>query len=704
MDASVGYIISESPWSLTEHGRKAELKLKSNVYDLEAWSILIREAQTTAATRAQVFYERLVHFFPTSGRYWRLYIEQEIRNKNYEEVEKLFQRCLMTVLNLDLWKCYISYVKETKSSLRTFRDKMRQTYEFALDHIGMDYHATPLWSEYISFLKTEDAQGAFGENQKVQNIRNAYHRAVVMPLMNLESLWREYNLYENTVDKPNAKRHVEQVSRQYVNAKRCSQELEGVTRGLIRGGTSVPLRGTPQEVQQLQIWKRYISWEKSNPTRTEDQSVLVKRVLYSHEQCLLCFGHCADIWYEAALYLQRASETGDPQCGSRWSEEASIMFDRAVNGPLKSNLLIHFAYADFEELRQKHDNAEAIYTKLLEKKDLDPTLVYVQYMKFARRAQGIKGARSIFKRAREDPRTGNQVFVAAAHTEYYVSKDDKIPLKILDLGMKKFSDNPKYILAYLEFLAHKNEDNNTRVLFEKAISSMTQDKTSEIWEKFVEFESTVGDLATLIKVERRRSLTIKTEETRSRDTVMLVDRYKFLDLLPCTDVELKLIGHPASKLPCTNGGSNFAINAFIRSSDSPGNSFAMQLRDSNIIKPDVTQMAGFKPSATSGVGMNYIPGGTFPLPSAVSNLLSRLPPPESFHGPFVKIDEFLSNLEAMELGQNFQAVSGQDGEAAGEKPAGKRKREGVEEEEDLLKVPPVNDIYRSRQQKRVHVA
>ncbi len=31
---------------------------------------------------------------------------------------------------------------------------------------------------------------------------------------------------------------------------------------------------------------------------------------------------------------------------------------------------------------------------------------------------------------------------------------------------------------------------------------------------------------------------------RSRDTVMLVDRYKFLDLLPCSDVELKLIGHP----------------------------------------------------------------------------------------------------------------------------------------------------------------
>lgn len=46
--------------------------------------------------------------------------------------------------------------------------------------------------------------------------------------------------------------------------------------------------------------------------------------------------------------------------------------------------------------------------------------------------------------------------MAAAHTEYYISKDDKIPVKILDLGMKKFSEEPKYILAYLDFLAHKN--------------------------------------------------------------------------------------------------------------------------------------------------------------------------------------------------------------------------------------------------------
>ncbi len=30
--------------------------------------------------------------------------------------------------------------------------------------------------------------------------------------------------------------------------------------------------------------------------------------MYAYEQSLLCFGHCAELWYEAALYLQKASD------------------------------------------------------------------------------------------------------------------------------------------------------------------------------------------------------------------------------------------------------------------------------------------------------------------------------------------------------------------------------------------------------------
>jgi cleavage stimulation factor subunit 3 len=77
-------------------------------------------------------------------------------------------------------------------------------------------------------------------------------------------------------------------------------------------------------------------------------------------------------------------------------------------------------------------------------------------MKFARRAEGIKSARTVFKRAREDTRSRFHVFVAAALMEYYCSKDKNIAFRIFELGLKKFSDNPEYILCYIDYLSHLN--------------------------------------------------------------------------------------------------------------------------------------------------------------------------------------------------------------------------------------------------------
>ena len=60
---------------------------------------------------------------------------------------------------------------------------------------------------------------------------------------------------------------------------------------------------------------------------------------------------------------------------------------------MKTNLLVNFAYADYEEVgkggrvsimvalalffqgRRRHDSAEAIYKQLLDCKEVDPTLV-----------------------------------------------------------------------------------------------------------------------------------------------------------------------------------------------------------------------------------------------------------------------------------------------------------------------------------------
>ena len=32
---------------------------------------------------------------------------------------------------------------------------MKQAYDFALEHVGIDFHSTALWTDYIQFLKSE---------------------------------------------------------------------------------------------------------------------------------------------------------------------------------------------------------------------------------------------------------------------------------------------------------------------------------------------------------------------------------------------------------------------------------------------------------------------------------------------------------------------------------------------------------------------
>lgn len=77
-------------------------------------------------------------------------------------------------------------------------------------------------------------------------------------------------------------------------------------------------------------------------------------------------------------------------------------------------------------------------------------------MKFARRAEGIKSARTVFKKAREDIRSRYHVFVAAALMEYYCSKDKEIAFRIFELGLKKFGGNPEYVKCYVDYLSHLN--------------------------------------------------------------------------------------------------------------------------------------------------------------------------------------------------------------------------------------------------------
>ena len=134
--------------------------------------------------------------------------------------------------------------------------------------------------------------------------------------------------------------------------------------------------------------------------------------------------------------------------------------------------------------------------------------VYIQHMKFARRTEGVKSARNIFRKAREDSRIGYHVmdwefkkggrgegerwrwnayleFKFILHTSgvcgscadgilhqqgsvsgaigmldtqlpFPLLQDKTVAFKIFELGLKRFGDDPNYVLAYVDHLSHLN--------------------------------------------------------------------------------------------------------------------------------------------------------------------------------------------------------------------------------------------------------
>lgn len=57
---------------------RAQRAVEANLYDVDSWSLLIREAQNRSINDVRSMYEKLIIAFPTTGRYWKIYIEQEV--------------------------------------------------------------------------------------------------------------------------------------------------------------------------------------------------------------------------------------------------------------------------------------------------------------------------------------------------------------------------------------------------------------------------------------------------------------------------------------------------------------------------------------------------------------------------------------------------------------------------------------------------
>lgn len=75
-------------------------------------------------------------------------------------------------------------------------------------------------------------------------------------------------------------------------------------------------------------------------------------------------------------------------------------------------------------MRKNYSKVYDIYEKYLQTNTnvADPTLIWIHYIRFVGRVEDMTAARKMFKRAREDPNAGFQLFIAQADFEFFHTK------------------------------------------------------------------------------------------------------------------------------------------------------------------------------------------------------------------------------------------------------------------------------------------
>ena len=201
-----------------------------------------------------------------------------------------------------------------------------------------------------------------------------------------------------------------------------------------------------REQLQYKQWMKLLEFERENQLALEDAALRSRvRHVFKHALCYIRF--YPEAWHAFAQYEEDAGDI-----------EAAMSVYRAASDALPRCLFINFAHADFLERVKKVDDAREVYTQL--RAVAGCALVDIQLQQFMRRTHGVEAAREVFREARES-QCSYEVYVAAAQLEFYANKEEQVARNIFEHGFRLFAQEPDFVLQYIDFLSHRNDDNST---------------------------------------------------------------------------------------------------------------------------------------------------------------------------------------------------------------------------------------------------
>ena len=258
-------------------------------------------------------------------------------------------------------------------------------------------------------------------------------------------------------------------------------------------------------------------------------------------------------------------------------------------------------------------------------------------------------------------KVGWELYVAQGLMEFFINKNAQVARRIFDYGLKSHGNNALFLCQYLKFMSFLNEEKNTRSLFETILAEKESNREKEekneeeareankegkengnekegkldhphlIWDLFLEFEHTFGDLQSIRRVEERKREALKLNPPQAFFSD-LIKQTRFLDLWPTSSHHMSLVGERMSQQNEKKSvvTSNDPFNNFIRSDDF-----------SKYAKPQLSEWTPF--SESSALSSLPLAEGE-KLSPLLLEFLKKLPSPFQFQGPFIQVEDLLNVL------------------------------------------------------------
>ncbi|KAI5434600.1 Cleavage stimulation factor subunit 77, variant 3 [Lathyrus oleraceus] len=403
--------------------------------------------------------------------------------------------------------------------------------------------------------------------------------------------------------------------------------------------------------------------------------------------------HYPDVWYEYATWHAKGGLI----------DAAVKVFQRSLKA-LPDSEMLRYAYAELEESRGAIQAAKKIHENALGNGDNATALAHIQFIRFLRRTEGVEAAKKYFLDARKSSTCSYHVYVAYASVAFCLDKDPKMAHNVLEDGLKHFMHEPVYILEYADFLTRLNDDRNIRALFERALSSLPSEKSVEVWKRFIQFEQTYGNPASMLKVEQRRKKAFGEDATAASEGSLqdVVSRYSFMDLWPCSSNDLDHLSRREWLAKNLNKKVDMPIIPNGTTLTDKGSVANISNMSSKIVYPDTSKMLVYDPKQNA---FDEILKAT---PPALVAFLASLP---TVYGPTPNVDIVLSIClqNDLPIGQSGKTViqsqlpggpAPATSELSDSKHCGKRKELDTQEDDEttsLQSQPPPRDAFRIRQ-------